>query len=206
MSTGTMTVIVVIAVIAVAALVVGGMRQTRRRQLRRRFGAEYDRLVEDRQSRPKAEAELVMRQRHVAKLGIRPLYPELRDRYAAEWAAAQDGFVDMPASAVVDAQHLVNSVLQDCGYPLMHREQVISDLSVDYAGTLDHLRAACEISDRVSAGTASTEDMRQAMIHFRVLFTRLLGQDAPTDSESVPATTTSRQDNPAAPAPRGRDS
>lgn len=180
MAVGTITAIVIIVVFALAVVVVGVIRQTRRRKLRRRFGAEYDRLVDDRQNRRQAETELVMRQRHVAKLGIRPLDPGLRDRYAAEWAATQESFVDMPANAVVDAQHLVNAVLQGCGYPLMHREQVISDLSVDHAGTLDHFRAACDISERIGAGTASTEDMRLAMIRYRMVFTELLGQPAST--------------------------
>jgi FtsZ-interacting cell division protein ZipA len=176
MSAGTVIVIVIVAAIALVALVVVVIRQSRRRELRRRFGIEYDRLVDDRESRQRAEAELLMRQRHVGELGIRPLEDKLRDRYAAQWAATQEKFVDTPASAVADAQHLVNAVMRDCGYPLDNREQVISDLSVDHANTLDHFRAVCEVSERVTAGTASTEDMRQAMIHFRVLFAELLGE------------------------------
>jgi hypothetical protein len=184
-STGTIIVIVILVVLVVAAIVAGAMTLTRRHQLRRRFGTEYDRLVDDRESKLKAEAELVMRQRHVGQLGIRPLSPALRDRYAADWTAAQEQFVDTPADAVANAQHLVIAVLQDCGYPAMHREQVISDLSVDHASTLDEFRAACVISERVAAGTASTEDMRQAMIHYRALFAELLGQ--PADSLAEPA-------------------
>jgi hypothetical protein len=177
-STGTIIVLVVLAVLVVAAIVTAAATLTRRQQLRKRFGAEYDRLVDDRESKLKAEAELVMRQRHVGQLGIRPLTPALRDRYAADWIAAQEQFVDAPADAVANAQHLVIAALQDCGYPAMHREQVISDLSVDHASTLDEFRAACDISERVSAGTASTEDMRQAMIHYRALFAELLPQPA----------------------------
>jgi len=192
MSTGTVIAIVLIAAIALAAAAPGVVRQTRRRELRRRFGAEYYRLVDDRQSRRKAEAELVLRQRHVAQLGIRPLDQRQADRCAADWAAAQEKFVDTPVSAVADAQHLVNAVLQDCGYPLMHREQVISDLSVDHASALDHFRAACDISESVRAGTASTEDMRQAMIHYRVLVTELLGQPGP-GSKQLPATASMRR-------------
>jgi len=180
------TIIVVIVLLA-AAVTAGVITQSRRRRLQHRFGAEYERLVQDRQSRRQAEAELVMRERHVGDLGIRPLTPTAVSRYAAEWTALQERFVDMPADAVADAQRLVVAVLTECGYPTTHREQVISDLSVDHASTLDHFRAACDISERTAAGNASTEDMRQALIHYRSLFIELLGLPAERNSEPAAA-------------------
>jgi hypothetical protein len=175
MSTAAIAAIVIVAVIVLAVVLAGIIRQIRRQQLRQRFGLEYDRLVEDRQSRRVAEAELLMRQRHVGELGIRPLDPALRDRYAAGWASAQEMFVDRPDAAVAKARQLVDAVLRDRGYPLTHLEQVISDLSVNYAHTLDHFRAAADISERTETGAVPTEDMRQAMIHYREIFTELLG-------------------------------
>src|SRR6266581_6264166 len=177
MSPTTIVAIVIIAIIALALAVAAMRTQARRRQLRQRFGAEYYRLVDDRQSKKKAEAELILRQRHVRDLGIRPLDARSRRRYIADWESAQEKFADLPAGAVADAQHLVNAVLESRGYPLMHREQVISDLSVEHAGVLDYYRAACDISDQVSAGTATTEDMRHAMIHYRAILNELLGTD-----------------------------
>ncbi len=42
-----------------------------------------------------------------------------------------------------------------------------------------------EISGKSAAGTASTEDLRQAMVHYHALFADLLGE--PSDQESRPA-------------------
>lgn len=151
-------------------------RVVRRRQLRQRFGPEYDRLVTDRQSRKAAEAELTLRQRHVSGLGIRPLTDHQRDRYAAGWAAAREKFADIPDLAILDARYLVCAVLISRGYSLIHREQVICDLSVEHSRVLDHFRAASDLADLVSAGTASMLDMREAMAHYRVVVAELLSE------------------------------
>ncbi len=171
-------IMIVIGVIALAAAVAAVRRHSRRRQLRQRFGAEYHRLVDDRQSKRIAESELIMRQRHVSELGIRPLAPWQRRRYAAAWAAVLEKFADVPDHAVMDAQYLVCAILAGRGYPLMHREQVISDLSVQHASLLGHFRAACELADHVGAGMAPMLDMRQAMVHYRVLVAELLAPPA----------------------------
>jgi hypothetical protein len=155
---------------------------TRRRQLRQRFGAEYDRLVTDRQSKKVAEAELMLRQRHVSGLGIRPLTDSQRDQYAAGWSAVREKFADIPDLAVLDARYLVCAILVGRGYPLIHREQVISDLSVQHSRVLDHFRAASDLADQVSTGAASMLDMREAMAHYRVVIAELLGEPDQADS------------------------
>jgi hypothetical protein len=176
-STGTIVAIVV-AVIVVAALVVALMAMMRRRRLQQRFGPEYDRLVGERDSKRKAEAELSERQRRVQGLDIRPLTPSARAGYADRWAGIQERFVDTPADAVAASQVLVVAVMSERGYPAEHRDQVLADLSVEHAQTLDHYRAAEEISATAATGNASTEDLRQAMIHYRALFRDLLGEPA----------------------------
>jgi hypothetical protein len=186
MSTGTIVIIIVV-IIVVAAIVAGVMYQ-RRRRLQQRFGPEYDRLVEEKGSRTKAEAELASRQRRVADLDIRPLDPTARARYQENWAAVQEQFVDSPQEAVMAAQRLVMTVMQERGYPTEGGDQVIADLSVEHAGVLDHYRAAYDISQRAADNAASTEDLRQAMIHYRALFQDLLG-DTSTDEAPVTETT-----------------
>ena len=64
------------------------------------------------------------------------------------------------------------------GYPVEHHDQVLADLSVEHSGTLDRYRAAEEISGKAAAGTATTEDLRQAMVNYRALFGELLGEPA----------------------------
>ncbi|HEX5188198.1 MAG TPA: hypothetical protein VFW16_01565 [Streptosporangiaceae bacterium] len=174
MSTGaTVAIIVVIVIILIVAAVAA--TASRRRRLRERFGPEYDRLVADQQSQRKAEAELASRERRVRSLDIRPLTAAARTEYAAQWTSIQERFVDHPASAVSQAQQLVTAVLQDRGYPTEGYEQMLADLSVEHARTLEHYRAAHAISESTAGGSASTEDMRQAMIHYREMFDELLG-------------------------------
>jgi hypothetical protein len=183
MSAGIIVAIVV-AVVVVAALVIGVMAASRRRRLQQRFGPEYDRLVGERDSKRKAEAELTERERRVHDLDIRPLTDSARASYTQRWATLQEQFVDTPADAAAASQVLVAAVMNERGYPTDNRDQVLADLSVEHAKTLDHYRAAEEISESAAAGTASTEDLRQAMIHYRALFRELLGESADTEMES----------------------
>lgn len=177
MATGAIVAIVIV-VIVVAAVLIVLTTANRRRRLRERFGPEYDRAVTERGSRREAEAELAERERHVQELDIRPLSPAVRSQYQSEWTAVQEQFVDAPQAAVTGAQTLVSAVMEDRGYPTQPYDQTVADLSVEHASTLDHFRAAHDISQNAAAGTASTEDLRQAMIHYRALFAELLGEPA----------------------------
>ena len=195
MSTGIIVGIVV-AVIVVGAVVFGAMAVFRRRRLQQRFGPEYDRLVGERDSRRKAEAELTERERRVQGLDIQPLTDVARASYAGRWTSIQEQFVDAPADAVSGAQFLVSDVMTERGYPAERgdQDQVLADLSVEHSDTLDRYRAAEEISRKAAAGTASTEDLRQAMVHYHALFADLLGEAADQGSRSaVAAESTSQQ-------------
>ena len=200
MSTGAIVAIVIV-VIVVAAVVVAVMMANRRRRLKERFGPEYDRAVTERGSRREAEAELAERERHHRELDIRPLSPAARAQYSSEWTAVQEQFVDAPQAAVTGAQTLVSAVMEDRGYPTQPYDRTLADLSVEHASTLDHFRAAHDISQNAAAGTASTEDLRQAMIHYRALFAELLGEPASKlDTRAVEqgGVTTTKPDEPVA--------
>ena len=170
-------------VIIVIALAIGVAAAVRRRRLQQQFGPEYDRLAREHDSKRKAEAELAQRQRRVRKLDIRPLPPEAQEQYTARWMSLQERFVDDPEDAVAQSQTLVAEVMRERGYPTEHRDQVAADLSVEHAKTIGNFRAAEEISQKATAGTASTEDLLQAMIHYRALFRDLLG-DTPEPGEA----------------------
>jgi hypothetical protein len=174
-------VVIVVAVIVVGIVAFGVMAVFRRRRLQQRFGPEYGRLVGERGSRREAEAELTGRERRVQDLDLRPLTSAAQASYAGQWASVQEQFVDMPADAVAGAQLLVTAVMTERGYPVEQDDQVLADLSVGHPATLDRYRAAKEISGKAAAGTASTEDLRQAMVCYRALFADLLGE--PADSE-----------------------
>ena len=193
MATGAIVAIVIV-VIVVAAVLFLLTAANRRRRLRERFGPEYDRAVTERGSRREAEAELSEREKHVRELDIRPLSPTARSQYQSEWTAVQEQFVDAPQAAVTGAQTLVSAVMEARGYPTQPYDQTLADLSVEHASTLDHFRAAHDISQNAAAGTATTEDLRQAMIHYRALFAELLGEPASNadgraaGQDGVPAT------------------
>jgi hypothetical protein len=168
-------VIVVIVVLAVVGFVVRG--QARRRGLQQRFGPEYDRAVESHESTREAEQELLARQKRHDELEIHPLDPEARERHIAEWRQVQERFVDEPESAVTEADRLLVLVMGERGYPTEGYEQQVSDLSVEHASTIDRYRQAHDISTQAEAKQASTEDLRQAMVHYRALFAELLDTD-----------------------------
>jgi hypothetical protein len=186
MSTGAVIAIVVVVVV-VAALVAVAAMEMRRRRLRRQFGPEYDRLVSELGSRRKAEAELSARQRRVAKLDIRPLTREESARYLGEWTAIQERFVDTPGQSVAEASSLVTSVMRERGYPADDQAEAMEALSVEHAPTLGRYREARLTSDRASSGTATTDDLRQAMLQYRALFEELVGRPAGTREADAPA-------------------
>jgi hypothetical protein len=210
MSSGTMAVIIVLAVIVILIAAAAAMT-TRRRRLRQRFGPEYDRVVESSGSRLKAEAELAKRQRRVRRLQIQPLSDVARNQYQAEWIAIQEQFVDSPQAAVAHGYSLVRAVMKERGYPVDDHDQAMADLSVDHAQTIQPFRAAQEISQNAAAGHVATEDLRRALLHYRELFSDLLGDQPPSpdglndgSAEQGPiAAGTSAQPPAAAPADTG---
>lgn len=173
MSAGAIAVIIVI--VALVILGIAALSVIRRRRLQKAFGPEYDRVAGEMQSHRKADAELAQRERRVRSLDIHPLDETARVKYAGEWTAIQERFVDQPGEAVAQAGMLVTSVMKDRGYPTEGYEQIVADLSVEHANTLDHYRAAHDVSLRAEAGNASTEDLRRGMLHYRALFADLLG-------------------------------
>jgi hypothetical protein len=185
MSTGGLVAIIIVVVIVVAAVVVAAMVAARRRRLQQRFGPEYDRVAGEHGSRLKAESELAGRERRIRSLDIRPLSDTARANYASSWRAIQEQFVDQPENSVVRAQALVTTVMKDRGYPVEGHDQMLADLSVEHASTLEQYRLAYTISQSAANGQASTEDLRQAMIKYRALFGDLLGPAVAPDGGAV---------------------
>jgi hypothetical protein len=167
-------ILIALGVIAVAGIVYWAIVSRRRSRLRERFGPEYDRMIEQREDRRGVESELAMREKRRSKLDIRPLRPEARDEYGRRWSDTQARFVDQPGPAVGEADNLVQEVMRERGYPVDDFSQREADLSVDHPTVLENYRAAHGISMAQAQGQASTEDLRQAMVHYRTLFVELL--------------------------------
>jgi hypothetical protein len=170
---------IVIAALAGATLWRNG-RVRRRRELRERFGPEYERLVAEYGDSARAEAELESRARRVRKLSINELSPGERDAFARAWQETQERFVDTPGMAVRSAHELVERVMGARGYPVDDFDQRIADLSVDHAAVIQHYRAAHALHEANQQGREDTEELRQAMVHYRALFAELLGVPEPS--------------------------
>ncbi len=177
MGTGVIIAIVVAVVVLVAIVgAVGavGARRRRTNQLRERFGPEYDRALEQHGGRKRAETDLTAREERREGLDIRQLRPEQRERFAEQWRGVQGRFVDEPREAVRESDRLVKEVMRERGYPVDDFDQRADDVSVDHPHVVENFRSAGHIAERNERGEASTEDLRQATVHYRALFEELL--------------------------------
>jgi hypothetical protein len=171
----TQVVLIIVVLLVILAVGAGVWYASRRRALRHRFGPEYDRAVAESDSRAAAERELRERERRHDELELRELDPESRERYSASWEEIQARFLDDPNAAVREADELVTRLIAERGYPTDDYDEQLAHLSVEHARTLGHYRDAHEISQASERGDATTEQLRQALVHYRELFADLLG-------------------------------
>jgi hypothetical protein len=174
-------IVILVAVALVVVLALVASRQMRSRRLRERFGPEYDRTVAEAGDRKQAEARLQGRTERRQRLDIVPLDPADRDRYVEAWRQTQARFVDEPAEATREADRLITDVMRKRGYPIDDFEQRAADVSVDHPQVVDDYRAAQAIAAANERSEASTEDLRQALVHYRSLFEELLEVDRADD-------------------------
>jgi len=166
--------VVLIALVGIAAVLIFRKRKTTR--LRTRFGPEYARALQDSGNRKQGEAGLQQREKRVAAFELRPLAPSDRERYVALWRKVQAQFVDDPKASVTSADKLLGDVMSTRGYSASDFEQRSADISVNHPLLVENYRAAHRIAVRHASGQATTEDLRQAMIHYRTLFDELAGE------------------------------
>jgi len=167
-------VLLIVAIVAFALAAWALIQREKTRKLKDRFGPEYDRAIEQEKSSHKAEALLEERQKRVQKYQIRPLTREESDMYAAKWRTVQEHFVDDPRDAVAQADALITDAMRVRGYPMSDFEQRAADLSVDHPTAVEDYRAAHAIALRDAEGSATTEDLRNAMQRYRSLFEHVL--------------------------------
>jgi len=192
MNITSLTTIQLAAIIAFAVIVVAGIatlllvRKRRTERLRNKFGgAEYARAVKEGGNRRHAEAGLEQRTERVESFHLRLLAPADRVRFVDSWRKIQTRFVDGPAGAVAEADQLLGDVMSTRGYPVSEFEQRAADISVDHPLVLENYRTAHEIALRQTKGQANTEDLRQAMIHYRTLFEELVSEPEKTPMKAA---------------------
>jgi hypothetical protein len=174
------TVVIIVAFFASAVLVAIGVaiwlntRQRRTKELRSKFGPEYNRMARAEGDATRAEDLLREREKRVRKLDITPLTTEQRNEFADEWERVQAEFVDDPTAAVVHADALVQVVMKARGYPVVDFEQRVADVSVDHPAVVQNYRLAHDIAARNEGEDVGMEKLREAMLHYRALFADLL--------------------------------
>jgi len=181
-----MLVIGLLILVAIAVAVWLAMRKRDSEKLQKQFGPEYGRAVSELGSRPKAESELRARQKRVEQLHLVALSPAEADRFSNGWKALQLRFVDNPRGVLVEADQLVRDLMQARGYPMGDFDRAAADISVDHPSVVEHYRAAHEIAQRDQRGEVDTEGQRQAVIHYRALFSELLEVDQPQSVNNKP--------------------
>ena len=176
-----------VAVVALLAVAVWLLSQKRKQsaRLQKRFGPEYSRTVGELGGRTKAESELKAREKRVEHFSITPLSPAEAARFSQAWSALQSRFVDTPQGVVVQAEQLVRELMIKLGYPMGDFERRAADISVDHPAVVENYRAAQTIAARDQRGEADTEELRKAVVHYRILFDEMLDvtearQEAPS--------------------------
>jgi FtsZ-interacting cell division protein ZipA len=172
----TLTIVAIaIAILAIIFAVFMYVQKERTQRLRKHFGPEYDRLASESGGR-RAEQELLSRQKRLDRFHIRELDQAELDRFSTSWQSVQNEFVDDPRHAVSQADGVIRDVMETRGYPMSDFDQLAADLSVDHPVVVQEYRLAHDIAMRDADGKASTEDLRQAMVHYRALFEELLNK------------------------------
>ncbi|HET8773814.1 MAG TPA: hypothetical protein VFP80_08490 [Thermoanaerobaculia bacterium] len=163
----------VVALLIVAGLIARGSRRARSESLRSKFGNEYDHALSEHGSRAKAERDLLERTEQVKKYNIVPLQASDRDRFRGDWRTVEQHFIERPTTAVIEADELVADIMRVRGYPMGDFDRHAADLSVTHPTVIEHYRAGHRVIGG-APGSASTEDLRQAMLHYRALFDELI--------------------------------
>ena len=199
-----------VAVLVAIVLIAAGARRTRTSTLKNKFGKEYDHVVRTTGNRRRAEDALIARAEEVKALEIRPLSASDRERYRRDWNRVEQRFVERPTTAVAEADEVVADVMRVMGYPMGDFDKHAAHLSVTHPRVIEHYRSGHRV---ITNTNASTEDLRQAMLHYRALFEELIGErtDVATDVRRASEVATSssqprarRDDEPIEPR-SGRD-
>jgi hypothetical protein len=176
---GLLVLVIIVVVVIIVPFAVMVARRRRSQRLQEDFGPEYQRAVARAGDRRAAESDLAAREQRHRKLDIVELEPAARGGYVVAWQATQTRFVDDPTGATREADTLVARVMRDRGYPVEDFEQGADDVSVDHPNVAENYRAAHALALANDQGLASTEELRQAFVHYGSLFAELLdiGQD-----------------------------
>lgn len=171
---------VIVVATAIAVATTRRKHHRRTRELRARFGDEYDRTLKSAGGRRKGESELERRLERRRGLQIAPVRRSERNEYEEKWQDLEEQFDEAPLPAITRADALVTTILADRGYPMdASFERRAGLLSVDHPEAVEHYRRAHATLRRADEGGLSREDLYESLQHYRALMDDLVG-DAQT--------------------------
>ncbi|HEY0139975.1 MAG TPA: hypothetical protein VGF48_03710 [Thermoanaerobaculia bacterium] len=193
----------VVVVLAIVMMLSRGAKKSRSAALREQYGTEYDHAVKNAGNRKRAEHDLITRAEEVKQYDIRPLSAADQTRFRGEWQRLEQRFIERPTTAVTEADELVAEIMRVQGYPMGDFEKHAAHLSVKHPRLVEHYRSGHKVLGG-APGSASTEDLRQALLHYRALFDELIGtsatadvaRDIPRQNEVVTASSRDELDTP----------
>lgn len=174
----TVAIVSLVAVAVLVGLAMLARKMLRRSMLRSQYGDEYQRVVQQTGDRKVAERELLERRRRVKSLKLRSLDEAESRRFGDRWRAVQARFVDAPGPAVDEAHWLLEEVMKTRGFPAEDERHIHDDMSALRPGVAASFRRAREIAHRNRAAGATTEELREAMVHYKELFEVLIDERA----------------------------
>jgi len=165
----------VLLAVVVLAVVLASARATRRRTAN---GSEIESRSGSRPgSRLEPRTDIDLRDAQGRHIDLRALSDVARNRYVEEWIAIQERSVENPVQSVMDSEALLSKVLIERGYPGGDGEEHLELVCADHPRLAESLRAVSIVRHRVGGGLTSPEDLREAMMHYRLLFIDLLAED-----------------------------
>ena len=183
-------IVVVVVVIALLAIFFAARRSRVRRQEEQRqrsreeFGSEYERTAREKGSEEEAEKEL-RRRRGSVERNVQPLSDERREHFEGQWVEVERVFVDNPERSIEMADRTVSDILQERRFvtdPSQSDDETERNIAASNPDIADDYREARRNRADVVArsggdsgdGEQSTEDLRQAIQRYRVVYERLM--------------------------------
>ena len=195
MSPVAIIILIIVLLVIIAAVPFACVRRGAR-SLQNTFGPEYDRVVADTGSRADAEKELREREKRHAELELKPLSAESKARYSAPGKKCRSSSSTTRARRSLRGRprHRADRRTRLPDRRLRRpARQPLGRARAD-AGPLPRRARDQPAQHR---GEASTEDLRQALVHYRALFADLLGTEpVRTDTTDTTDTGTARRRRP----------
>ena len=103
---------------------------------------------------------------------IRRLSDAERVRFAQSWGKALARYTLL--ASVAEADQLLTEVMRLSGFPIADIAQRGAHVSLEHAGVVENYRAGHDLALKSHRGQASTDELRQALVHYRALFEALV--------------------------------